>query len=289
MIDDEIVLTGVKAKRLLSLENFPESNLFGAELYDGNDAGSTIPVVRFTPTSIITANQTYPHSWLNKSSSEIIFTRPNEDLRKCLAQLLTVGELRAEQIDSRLKAIGCPVEATATDVDDREFLITLIDCEDTPSERDRIKFFAIAQQAEPLHWSVRFFERWLRRLETESSFNPIARMHLAYVFRHTRQLEKAIKVSAVVEFGRDRFNCSTRLLSIIATIRAATLLDIYDLHNDPEILNVAKLTLAKAWANQKTEEVSSVYQRLDRLRRSLDELNYKKKVSEAYIDWAAWV
>ena len=46
MLDDEIIVSGSKAIRLLSLPNFPKANLFGAEVYDGNDAGATEPVDR---------------------------------------------------------------------------------------------------------------------------------------------------------------------------------------------------------------------------------------------------
>ena len=113
-------------------------------------------------------------------------------------------------------------------------------------------------------------------------------MHLCYCFRHTRQLEKSVKTSVVIETG-GRFKASPHLISIIATIRAASLLDIFELHNDPEILPVAQKTLGKAWANNKSQEEASVYKRLDALKRIVEEHNYKKRVDTAYVDWARWL
>ena len=77
-------------------------------------------------------------------------------------------------------------------------------------------------------------------------------------------------------------------MSMIATTRAATFLDIFEKHSDPELLRLAKATAGKAWANKKTDETSLVYQRLDKLKREMEEINYKTKVSRAYADWADW-
>ena len=157
-----------------------------------------------------------------------------------------------------------------------------------PSERERSKFFDIAKRAEPMHWAVRHFERWLLNLERGERFDPVGRMHLCYCFRHTRQLEKAVKASVVIEIG-GRFKASPHLISIIATIRAASLLDIFELHNDPEILSIAHKTLGKAWAINKSQEAASVYKRLDALKHIVEEQNYKKRVDAAYVDWASWL
>jgi len=84
-------------------------------------------------------------------------------------------------------------------------------------------------------------------------FDPVGRMHLCYCFRHTRQLKKAVKASVVIETG-GRFKASRHLISIIETIRAASLLDIFELHNDPEILPIAQKTLGKAWSSNQSQE-----------------------------------
>lgn len=113
-------------------------------------------------------------------------------------------------------------------------------------------------------------------------------MYLTFLFRKCSLFEKAIKTSNVVEFGKNRFQCSASLLGIICTIRAATFLDIFEYHNDRELLKITRLTLNKAWANKKSQEASLVYKRLDKLEREIDAEDYKKKVNEAYKNWADW-
>lgn len=79
------------------------------------------------------------------------------------------------------------------ELEEREFAVRVMESNAVPSERERSKFFDIAKRAEPMHWAVRHFERWLLNLERGERFDPVGRMHLCYCFRHTRQLEKAVK------------------------------------------------------------------------------------------------
>jgi len=288
MLDDEIIVSGSKAIRLLSLPNFPKANLFGAEVYDGNDAGATEPVLNFNNGQIATAAKVYPLSWFNRSTSELIFTKPSRQLHELLRGTVTLGEARIETVNDQLKAIGFPVTVSTVELEEREFAVKVMESDAVPSQRERSKFFDIAKRAEPMHWAVRHFERWLLNLERGERFDPVGRMHLCYCFRHTHQLEKAVKASVVIETG-GRFKASPHLISIIATIRAASLLDIFELHNDPEILPIAQKTLGKAWFNNKSQEAASVYKRLDALKRIVEEQNYKKRVDAAYVDWASWL
>ena len=288
MLDDEIIVSGSKAIRLLSLPNCPKANLFGAEVYDGNDAGATEPVLNFNNGQIATAAKVYPLSWFNRSTSELIFTKPSRQLHELLRGTVTLGEARIETVNDQLKAIGFPVTVSTVELEEREFAVKVMESDAVPSQRERSKFFDIAKRAEPMHWAVRHFERWLLNLERGERFDPVGRMHLCYCFRHTRQLEKAVKASVVIETG-GRFKASPHLISIIATIRAASLLDIFELHNDPEILPIAQKTLGKAWFNNKSQEAASVYKRLDALKRIVEEQNYKKRVDAAYVDWASWL
>ena len=71
MLDDEIIVSGSKAIQLLSLPDFPRANLFGAEVYDGNDACVTEPVLNFDNGEITTAEKIYPLNWFNNSGLEI--------------------------------------------------------------------------------------------------------------------------------------------------------------------------------------------------------------------------
>ena len=89
---------------------------------------------------------------------------------------------------------------------------------------------------------------------------------------------------------QSRFRCPPNLLAILATIRAATFLDIYELHNDKELLFRSRKTIDKAWAiskiNGSLHEASLVYKRIEALRHW--SLRLCGKVNKAYSDWADW-
>lgn len=288
MLEDEIIISGNKAVRLLSLDDFPTTNVFGAELYDGNEDGETEKVISFDGQNILTVNKVYPLGWLNRPNSELIFTKPSGKLHDLIKEAITPGEARLEIVDRLLAKMGFPVNATAVSLEEREFILRLAETSSIPSVNERSKFFEIARSVESIYWAVSYFERWLIDLEKNGGFDALGRMHLTYVFRHIGQLDKAIKTSNVVEFG-GRFKCSSQLLSVIATIRAASFLDLFEFHNDPQILFIANKTLGIAWKNHKSDEASAVYRRLDNYKRIVEEQNYKLRINSAYNDWAKWV
>ena len=127
MSDDEIIVSGSKAVKLVSLPDFPKANLFGAEVYDGNDAGATEPVLYFNNGEIATAGKIYPLSWFNRSTSELIFTKPSPQLHELLRGTVTLGEARLETVNDQLKAIGFPVTVGTVELEEREFAVKLME------------------------------------------------------------------------------------------------------------------------------------------------------------------
>ena len=127
MLDDEIIVSGSKAVKLLSLPDFPRANLFGAEVYDGNDAGVTEPVLNFNNCEIATAERIYPLSWLNRSTSELIFTKPSSHLHELLRGTVTLGEARLETANDQLKAIGFPITVSTVELEEREFALNMME------------------------------------------------------------------------------------------------------------------------------------------------------------------
>ena len=113
-------------------------------------------------------------------------------------------------------------------------------------------------------------------------------MHLTYFFRHAGRFKEAIKTSNVFEFPYSKLRCNDRLRAVIGTIRAATFLDIYDYHEDKDILSIARKTAGKAWANGPSEELRGVYQRLENLERDQSANSYKRRLKQAYSDWKDW-
>ena len=285
---DEISLSGEKAIKLLMSDGFPSDNRFGLRFYDGNEAGEDEEIASFDDGYICTPTRRYPFSWLRKPDAELIITEKSAELETFLASLSAPFENRMYDVNTRLQAIGLPVAVNTTTLEDREFVLRLTEDSGVPSSSDRSRFFEIAKASTNLNWCSRFFEEWWKKLRVGVASEPVAIMHLAFIFRHTGRHRDSIMTSNVIEFGRDRFRCSPILMSMIATNRAATFLDIYERHSDPELLRLAKLAVGKAWANQKSDEASNVYQRLDKLKREMEEDNYKARVNQAYADWADW-
>ena len=90
----------------------------------------------------------------------------------------------------------------------------------------------------------------------------------------------------MVEFQSRYFECSNFILSALCTTRAATFLDIFQAHYDPQLLKVARLTANKAYANKKDSMISAVYRRLSKYERDIQQLEYKTKVNNAYKNWS---
>ena len=139
--------------------------------------------------------------------------------------------------------MGFPITTNTTTLEDREFVLQLTQVEGVPSPADRTRFFEIAKHTN-LNWCSRFFEDWWKKLHNGVTSEPVAIMHLGFVFRHTGRQKDAITVTNVVEFGRDRFQCPSNLMSMIATTRAATFLDIFEKHS-PELLRKQRLQLGR--------------------------------------------
>lgn len=166
-------------------------------------------------------------------------------------------------VNIRLQAIGFPIAANTTTLEDREFVLRLTEVAAVPSPAERSRFFEIAKASASLNWCSRFLEEWWKKLRDGVASEPEAIMHLAYVSRNTGRYRDAITITNVVEFGADRFRCPPRMIAIGAA--------------------------GGAWAeNTGSPEASAVYQRLDRLKREMEEENYKARVDQACADWADW-
>lgn len=288
-MSDELSLSGHKAISLLALPLFPADNRFGALFYDGNEAGKDEAVISFESDGFTTETRKCLRGWLLRENHEIIFTKITPELLSLIDSITPAFEKKQTEIDDLLRPIGFPTHATTVVLEEREFVWKLINQSKSPSQRDRSDFFEIAKRSGELHWCKRFFEGWLIKLESGQKPDPVGRMHLAYVLRHTRMLKQAIEVTNVVEFEGWRFPCPTHIMAMLCTQRAATFLDIFDHNQDPELLRFARLAINKAWSKAKSEEASAVYRRLDNCMRLIEEQNYKRRVDAAYVDWASWL
>lgn len=288
MVFEEKTLTGTMAIRLIEHPEFPESNLFNALFNEGKDESLDEEIISFNDGFITTIYSKYGLKILHKENAELIFPEPSSKLLGLIDSLKSVGEKRQETVDNHLASIGFPINLGVASLEEKEFIWSLVDTESVPSASHRSTLFELAKKSTNLNWCTRFFERWLLAVEKDNGPEPIGRMHLAYVFRQTGLLKKALEVTSVVEFPRERFRCPPHLMSILATIRAAVYIDIFEKCNDRDLLVFSRKTVNKAWAINKSDEASNVYQRLHKLERLIETEDYKKKIDQAYKDWADW-
>ena len=253
MILGEKILTGATAIRLIEHADFPETNVFNALFNEGKEESFDEAVVSFTDGFIVTAQKRYGLKVLHKENAELIFPEPSAKLLGLIYSLKTVGEKRQETVDNHLTSIGFPINLGIASLEEKEFIWSLIDTDTLPSVSHRSTFFELAKKSTNLNWSTRFFESWLLAVEKDNGPEPTGRMHLAYVFRQTGFLKQALQVTNVVEFPRERFKCPPHLMSILATIRSAIYLDIFEKCNDTDLLVFSRKTVNKAWAINKSD------------------------------------
>jgi hypothetical protein len=150
-------------------------------------------------------------------------------------------------------------------------------------------FFDLIKRTDSYVWADKFFSRWTQGIEAANGgADPLSRIHLSTVLRRLGKLDAAIRVTNVVEFPSSKFRASPSEISILCTVRGATLMDIYERHNDPALLKLARLSLGKAWANAKAEHVSATYRRLDKLEAERSAIEYRERINHAYAMWGDW-
>ena len=298
-MSDEISLSGEKAFRLLEAQSFPSDNKFGAVFYDKEGTGITI--IGFKGGYILTGQKKYSNTvFLKNTELELVFPTPNQELQDIVDStksnfdiLLEAAENRKEAVHNKLATMGYPLDLCKASLEEKEFIIGVLTRKSSPSKYDRTKIFDVAKDPQVdlkiMRWYVSFFSKWLQDIEWKNFPEPEGRMHLAYLYRHTADYLRVLKVTNVTEFGQQRFPCASGMLAVLCTIRAATLLDVYELHWDPELLKIARKTIGKAWAMTKSEHASLVYKRLEKFERELESQEYVKKVNEAYKDWASYI
>ena len=285
-MSNEVVLTGVKAINLLKHPNFPEENIFGAEFFDGNEEGETDLVISFTDEYIVTKNGRYSINHLKSDDREIIFKNTNADFYSLLDASIPKSIKILADLTQKLIEIGCPLNSKNLSLDNAKLLCNFLIGDRLPSPHQRSQIYKLAVTSEKhLSWWLKYFSKWLRKVEESKEPEARGRMHLAVLSRYSGNFKQAIEVSNVVEFQRQFFPCSDELLSVLCTTRAATFVDIFEYHFDPELLKAARLTANKAYALTQSKETSAVYRRISKFENELSATNYKRQLNEEYKQW----
>ena len=288
-MSNEVVLTGAKAINLLKHPKFPQENIFGAEFFDGNEEGETDLVNSFTDQYILTHKGRYSINQLKSDDREIIFKKTNAEFFSLLEASIPKSVKIEADLNQRLIEIGCPLTSKNLSLDNAKLLCNFLTGDRLPSPQQRSKIYKLAMTSEKhLSWWLKYFSKWLSEVEEGKSPEARGRMHLAVLSRYSGNFKQAIEVSNVVEFQRHFFPCSDEILSALCTTRAATFVDIFELHYDPELLKAARLTANKAYALTQSNKTSEVYRRISKFENELSAINYKRQLNAAYKEWRSW-
>ena len=132
--------------------------------------------------------------------------------------------------------------------------------------------YEAAMKAQQMRAAIPWFSRWLVAIEKRRhpQVDPIMRLQLSALYRHSGQLHEALEVSEVVDLPPDRFPANDHERAMLCCHRAATLMDMFEANGDDCLLPRAERHLSIAWAHEKGEEVSNTYSRYRRLLERLE-------------------
>ena len=262
-------------------------------LYD-NNKDTEYKITQVNDNSFLTEEGRLPFDWLT-IGDRVLVVKNDQNAKMIEDAIKTPVERKKDKLLEKALSLGLPPDkCSQMPFDNLENYLKIFNTI-VPSQFDREQAFEVSRKYSLNHFSVLAFEKCLNDIEKKlGSPDPQARFHLTYMFRHTGKLRECIKCSNVVEYPRSRFPCKPGLLSVIATVRAACFLDIFEIHFDAELLKVAKKTIDKSYAISKSsgaslEEVSLVYKRLDKCRDEINRVNVVRRVNEAYKNWSDWL
>ena len=286
----EYVLNGKEAYRLFKIKALQADILKNCILYDPV-SDKEIKIVDFLDEQFISESGPFDIDWLCRRDRELIFPNCTEKLLKIIEENKTPLELNKEANENFCKEHNLGYFFKAQTLEDQNTIIRVSQSKFIPSEYDQRLFFKIIKKnsnknTKLMRWATKYFISWLRYREKETEkIHGLSRFHITYIFRHTGYLLKAISASNVIELPKGKVDCSPEMIAIIATIRAAVYLDIFELHYDPKLLKMARLANNKSFAITQSEEASSVYKRIDKFEGEILRENYHKRVNKAYKDW----
>ena len=206
MLNNEKVITGKQAIKVLAKFADKKDIILSAQLYDGNDDGIAEEISKFDKQNIVTSKKNYPISVLNNPDFELIIIEPSDEILKTLDDIKSPYERLLEDVDERMIAYGLPISSLSMELENKREILNILNLTKTPSIQQISTFFELIKNLENRHWCLRYFEKWQITLEQKESMFAEGRMFLTFLFRKCSLFEKAIKTSNVVEFEKIDFN-----------------------------------------------------------------------------------
>ena len=168
-----------------------------------------------------------------------------------------------------LKALGIP-DPGSRETDDLRALVIIAEdhaagqIPENPQER--WSRYELIKRLELHPFGTLVCKKWLDLLEPKSGpYDADLRIQATYFLRRSGKVKEAIVGTDVLRQPRSLFPADDGQISVLSTIRASSLLDLFEIDHDPARLIEAKNSLSRAWATKPSNIVSSVYQRYHKL------------------------
>ena len=172
-----------------------------------------------------------------------------------------------DRAKEELKSLGVS-SASIQNADDILLIRQMLDLKQNstlPTRNEREEFYIALKKSDLLRLGSEVSEHWLSLSRAANeTIEPDIYIKLAFFLRHTGRLDKAYRVTGIVDLPHSTVRMSPIERSILATMRAAILIDQYEAQPDIDLLKRARGYAGLAWANAKSDETRMVYKRLEK-------------------------
>ncbi|MCX7164796.1 MAG: hypothetical protein NTV11_00795 [Rhodocyclales bacterium] len=201
---------------------------------------------------------------------------PGHSVDALIKGSLSVGERKISAANEHLRGLGFSVSELGGDT----VALFLWDIVKAFEERqvapddgqwNRLHDILRNGSASVMRVGAKLVTQWIAHSEEANGgiFDVYRRVLLAFLYRHTGQLEKALQVSSIVEFPQSRMMGGSSSVAVLCTTRAAAMMDMAELQPSKrsELLKNARLTLNKANAisGSDSDEIRETYSRMKKL------------------------
>jgi hypothetical protein len=200
---------------------------------------------------------------------EIIDPHPNAPLVSAIAAQWTPAERQDREQRAELARVGIDADRLPSGEDCRAVLafLRMIESGEVPNLEQRHRFYialSAAGEAGLARVGARVFAQLAEQFATAGTVPDDLHWRRTWFLRASGQLREAVSVSDGLHLGQVKDQGARKLL---ATIRAAVLLDLFDTTGDAKWLGLADRAARVAYALAPAEEeVKAVYRRLQSMR-----------------------
>jgi hypothetical protein len=195
--------------------------------------------------------------------------RTDHPLRAAVEASRTPTQRRLDELRQELQSLRVPTSSITNERDAETVLAAWQDdaAGVLPSEMERNQRYETFKRLQLLRSSAHIIDGWRKAsLRTNEPLDAGILIQLAFCLRYNGDLANALEATNVLELQAPFIRIRSGQRAILATMRAAILMDLYEAEGDTDRLGQAKQYAAKAWSIAQSPETRMVYNRLNKLK-----------------------